>query len=466
MKKQGILIAAAILTAVTLCGCHSEESEPASSRAESSAQSTGKSETGTAENASPQANVTGLHLTDEEWCVLQNGASTSISDWYTEAESGWYHTRGYSAYSDPDAGWTDALQAQSDAFYASQLSPTVIWYYDRDSGEDVPLCARPNCLHNDAYCEAVSIAYRHTPLMQCGGTLYAAAVTAEEPYRTLLLSYAPDGTGITELCAFGEGYGEPEAMIIHRGYVWCLFRVWEEGRYYDMAPDAGSGFVIFGYEIATGKTTELLRCMPTEKNSKGFEDYPAAFTAGGDHLYFQTVSGDWTSQFPRGIYSIDLTSGKIESVAPRSFLLSAAKEILLYVDSDNVLHLRNLQTGEDTAHGKSSGETLTDGTYICTRMTHDGAEDRDNEYDEFIVYDMQMQPLGSISTDRKRSAAAFSLYQGTVNIALCGGHGFWGKFDPAQNDTVLMQCSIENIINGSAEWTPTCVLNHVEILGE
>lgn len=420
-----------------------------------------------------------LNLTGPEWCEIfaADNFDRYSTDWYTGTDAGWYHSKDASVWNDwlEYTKMTDAEKEEynevTEEYLSGRTNPNMIWYYDRETGEDVTLCDRPNCLHDgNDFCEATSGKYYRGALMYYDGALYAAACTPDK--RICLLSYALDGTGITELATFEKGEGESCGIVIHRGYVFCLFRVYQGGAPQPMTDpmqydaNVGSGFVIWGYEIATGKTTELLRALPEAKNSKGYESMPVLFTAGGDYVYFGTNTS-WPETYTKGFYGIDLNTGECKCMANVSQAAATGK-YLLYITEElgsKVFRILNTETGESTDYSNiPSGSIASDGTHVFVKK--DGSLVQEKQATVY-VYDMQMNPLGEISVGEGYDLNVISVSGGY----LYAERGF--LIDRNGNptilvspDVVLIRCKVEDILNGTAEWEELCMLFHDEKLSD
>lgn len=415
----------------------------------------------------------GLNLTETEWCDIRSGGCYNRygQDWFTGSDSGWYHQKDYSVWSDlhyenMSAEEQQRLETLVGKYLAEAPNSSTLWYYDLASGEDLPLCARANCLHDgNEYCEATSNKYSRGTPMYYDGVLYAPARSTDGEHpkeqRICLLSYDLNGTGITELATFEKGDADPLGIIIHRGYVFCMFRVYAGGEM--TAPDPtsgsyhpyqGSGYVIWGYEIATGKTTELLRVMPKENNSKGFEKVPDCFTAGGDYVYFGS-SAAWPATYTTGFYGIDLRTGEVSRILNVTQAAPVGKRLIYRTESSGKtpVCIYDTETGDTQEYlNIPGGNFASDGTHIFVM----GGDTR------ILIYDMEMNPLGTLDADD-----GYGFYDPVVKDGwLYLGRTFYSPGEqPAPDvllDTLLVRYRIDDILSGSAVCEKLCTIEHDE----
>ena len=242
-----------------------------------------------------EENLLGLHLTDQT-------DSYHMTGWTFEqilpapTETGWYH-------------------------FSYHLNGMV--YTDRETGQTVPLCAKPECAHDgNEGCVATSRYYNAGNPVYYDGYVYRLGYRMSDPenpgdsdYTQVLLRYEPDGSAVSEAAVFGQGesIGAP---VIHRGYIWCVV---EDNVYADMSIIQNQelrkwerlkdkvSWAIVGYEIATGETVTLYHS--SDNNS----DLPNNLHGDGDWLYMQG-SGYDPKGMNRGCIRISLYSGKCETI--------------------------------------------------------------------------------------------------------------------------------------------------------
>ena len=428
-----------------------------------------------------------LNLTDGgEWCEINTGDSY-IADqmWFTASDTGWYHEINFELIDDLRGGgensFTDAenerMDAAESAYNTSKPRNDIIWYYDSETGEDVPLCAHPNCLHDgNEYCEATTAKYYRGKPLYYDGVLYCAARSTDEDdpenYRRCLLSYALDGTGITELAVFSKGEADPLDMIIHRGYVFCLYRVRNgalpsESEFDFNNPYKGTGYAIYAYEIATGKTTEVLSVMPKENNSNDCEEPPRFLSAGGDMLYFSSESA-WPATYTVGLYGLNLRSGEVKALlsgTESSTRECTAGKYILYRKQVKVNQYQfcilDTETGESKTYSDiPSGITVSDGKHVAICKQAGTADDHCTVY----LYDMQMQLQGTLAGPAGRDFLTLRLIGGDICALMGASYRSGGIISADDPDTCLVRCKTADLKAGSADWETLCTIEKIQRL--
>ena len=208
----------------------------------------------------------------------------------------------------------------------------MLCYTDKETGQTVPVCAKPNCLHEaDEYCTATTINYAASYMKYYDGYLYTMTTkylkpdsrvsqnqlegegTSPDNCRQVLLRYAPDGTEITELADFGSGIGAA-SCVVNRGYIWCLVQLQQAGEEIEnpithrTQTFTSGGWQIWGYELATGKSVLVYDAMgdPTVNH---VNEAPRDLYAFGDYLYFSRTRNDWSGG--QGLSRLSLLTGDV-----------------------------------------------------------------------------------------------------------------------------------------------------------
>ncbi len=425
------------------------------------------------------AEALSLSLTDQEWNSMQAQPDYQqpSDSWAFPAESGWYHS--YTEDCVPSDGeLSEEFRNAQDALYGGRIymqnGMKIIRFCDRDTHEDVPLCARANCLHDGSeYCEATSAYYDHSELVCCDGVIYASAIKRDpnnmkDRGTAVLLSYAPDGTGITELCTFGEQYLDVYAMpVVHRGYVFCAF-----AKYHPLEYDAegvmtnyDTGYAILAYETATGKTQEIYSCMPKEGTGIGGSSAPLnVLTAGGDYLFHSIGNTVWQLADKQGIYALNLRTGEHTMLVEKTTAFSVHGSKVYYADWDSKprkVMMLDAATGERTVLFEGTlGDFVTDGEYIYT-----AAADYSKEHAGYTVQvlDMTGKIISSLAVPDKATVNQIKVCGDTVCVLTSGvlaeynGH-MAETYGIIAKDAAVLSCSREALLAGSAEWEQACTL--------
>lgn len=309
-------------------------------------------------------NGTELHLTDACADIPHFGMgyantqyNSRLRDYFCPAEPGWFY---WQPKIDAETGYID---------YASY----VLYYADRETGQSVPLCAKPNCLHDgNAFCTASTKVYDPAPVVFQDGYLYALTTkksdtdNKEKNTNTqVLLRYSADGTEITELSNFGAGYGN-SPIISHRGYLWFTVQLQNVGEEIENPithrPEifTSGGWQLCGYEIATGKVVCICDAAG-DPNVNHVNNAPRGSVAVGDYIYYEREHDDWSGS--QGVWRISLLTGKEEKVTDsQAFWVGMSQHDALHsqkkgmgANRETVLCRLDLETLEKTEIDSGSG---------------------------------------------------------------------------------------------------------------
>lgn len=254
-----------------------------------------------------------------------------------KAESGWYYVR--------------HVQMETGSYRR-------IFYQDAATGEEVALCARPECTHNNEYCVAENTKYSGIPQTYYDGWLYGVSLDTsrddpeeQDPDKIwfsgggapVLVRYAPDGTELERLVDFADVFPEnldrtdiyDVEMVGHRGGLWisALFE-----RSYVIESDdtalehhAAQGYGLFHYDIASGKMT-LVAHMPLTKDAH--PQIPHDLRGVGDYLYFRTANVDWQDPLNGdNVCRVNIRTGAVEKVVSGAVQYAIGNERVLFLEA-------------------------------------------------------------------------------------------------------------------------------------
>ena len=351
----------------------------------------------------------------------------------------------------------DGIYYRTDEYDGS--GQTLYQFCDR-SGTAVPLCARANCLHDgSAFCEASADTYRRTWLLSADGTLYSFADKKNGNFDfsfPVLLSYAPDGTGIEELAYWEMPYTAAGVtdFCVHRGCLYALVSILDDPDFQDntivgsQADCSRRGYAVIGYDPRERRQFVVCEEMPPA-GKPGRLTEPTTLWGSGDDLYF------WQPKQPRsgdGIHRVSLLtgeaetylSGNIPAIAP-----SAERFIRIDASAGNPrMLLRDPGTDTDTlldmqAAGDVSWEhMLFDGVYLYTESAENSV----------LLLSTDMQICGSIAIPEDMQLLHMFSDGETLTVILRKRTA-----DPMQGIDPLrdgLKCSVSDLIAGKAEWLP------------
>ena len=424
-----------------------------------------------------------LHLTDEE----NDPAAVPQQFWGiqwaapAETEDGWYW------YGSKDAFRVIPMQDENGSTWDDISHYNGYYFKSKETGETVPLCARPNCLHDgDEFCEATSSLYNnHNYLTLFDGKLCSVAAKGvedgEEGCSVAVLSYAPDGTGIEELASLDLPYSYCTAGVycVYRG---CIFAVVGIDDGIDSVNELGkpayirrNGYTIIAYDPQSGKISRLFTSMPGEGES-GVSKVPCYLFGIGDDLYFAQgrINGggnDPSTVGKDGIHRIDLLTGQ-ETCLIESQLgqVAASRSKLLYISLDKIdseMYLYDPAT-EEKKRVMRSEVPNTNWNYFRMDEEHVYVETwrlDDRKYPSgygVIICDLDLHPVSEVwmDPDYCGNICALSLVDGKIVI---GAEPYTaeeqeqmeaeGKYTLSSRAAVFT-CPIADALAGSGRFTP------------
>ncbi|MDE6594100.1 MAG: hypothetical protein K2K57_13690 [Oscillospiraceae bacterium] len=221
-----------------------------------------------------------------------------------------------------DTPWNNGANnvMETDTGWYTNMSRTNLLnlhYIDKDSGVDVFLCSRPECLHEGgSSCTATYNGLETINTVMYNGDIYFAAYEQDEETAGIALyRAAADGSSIDKVsdvykikfpqddrCDIGH-----EPFIIHRGYAYIPFDISKSS-----LPGVG-GYIDSGLmkvNIYTGETAEIV------SDDEGYFSRRVSRLKGcGDFVYFD-LSGGTTE--PQGTWQYDTVTGVCSPVDIKS----------------------------------------------------------------------------------------------------------------------------------------------------
>ena len=415
--------------------------------------------------------VTKLHLT----------AQTDSIEAVMQSEHGYYFLGGsveYAARKDRETG-----MEQLEQLFGRNGAP-VLMYADKETGAVVPVCARPNCLHDgDLFCPASTRAYSEVRPIYYDGWIYSVSIKYDEPdaidpqygMRTnynghqVLLRYAPDGTEITELYDFGACSGDYRPVTaVHRGYLWLSCVLVHEGETV-VNPLTGEeelfqngGYEIWGYEFKTGKLTKMYEDL-AEPSANVVKQPPNALCGIGDDLYFQIQKEVWSGT--NSVYRLNLLSGEVSDAGKGNLEYGFSDTHILrrqlagVGSAEEGWYLTNLASGTETFLG--SWSTGCDNAYLSKDYLY-----KEQYGTTLQICDFNGNVLGEIPLSQHFSLKEYPKnwklsYQFDPSGCVTDGMIYasyrvsWFESDTGFNwelESGMLACPVEEILNGKTEW--------------
>lgn len=397
-----------------------------------------------------------LHLTEDDSKRMPM-SSLLQRFWLTETDKGYY--------------WCRADEDNRRSFYS---------YLDKESGESVPLCIRPNCLHDGSeFCTASTEAYGKEQLFAYGGKLWtiSTAKTDGHPHAAVLC-YEPDGSSITRIADFSFPYDAYTnsllAEIQFRGYLFALIEI-DVPIQADALFDAGNlmrGYALVCYELAAGKADFLWTSEPDPAHPSPRED-PSMLWGSGDAVYF----GGPKINKGCAVYEINLHTPEIKKIiSDIPDCIVPARDGVYYVTHDmngSALMRYDYQTGGETRLNRTamsgdidwtSGFAADDRYFYSFSRKPLTAEEMEQAPGSVFgcrlhISDHDCQPAAEIDIDEWSTAFPYS-------IVCSDNEYFYMKWDePAENGSeteYLIRTKIDALIaDGTppAEWERLLILS-------
>lgn len=366
------------------------------------------------------------------------------------------------------------IMETEDGYYyneAMAFNELSLRFYDKATGKDLFLCAKPECTHDgNSFCAATAGKLKTCYTAMYGDGIYITVLDRkEERTEYKLLKASLDGTELTEICTFLNVNNAEENpvimmstsnnMVIHRGYAFVPYFIStsESG----MMGKTGAAVI----DIQSGKY-ELISELDMSE-TLGIEN----ITADGDCFYYTAYfsntrenrfySYNFKTKEEKEIpeiskisnYEIDSytpVDGKLWFVANTDGMMT--NDVYIYDSKTNTTEKSEVFTqklGELTEIYDTEGnlQTVNFDIYTLAKLRYDGeylyvAErgffGRDyNEWEmQLHIFTLDGEELGSFIYERE-GACQMNIVNSTVYIQTTGG---------------VEYCAVSDIIDGKTEW--------------
>ena len=162
-------------------------------------------------------------------------------------------------------------------------------YHDNTTGDDIYLCAKPECTHDgNDFCAATNKGSYVLYMGMYESNIYIASLGAGEGLHCKLLKASLDGTELTEICTFVQTANTPEssialyrdthAMVLHRGYACIPYTLVDR-----MAGIATTGLAII--HLSDG-SVQYMPEYEHEHSIKAQANYYTNVIPYGDYIYY------------------------------------------------------------------------------------------------------------------------------------------------------------------------------------
>lgn len=243
-------------------------------------------------------------------------------------------------YPDSDYMWNPDIMETENGFYISGTSALFLQYHDKQSGNEIMLCSKPECPHDGREtCTATYKTMNVSNAVLYNNFIYFAGVDSDgENITVSLYKVAPDGSSLDRLFTFYSVKDNLNAnelclynpkLLIHRGYVYInieLYRLEEAGQY--------SGFIGGGFyrgDLRTGSASAVIPYNDfwSDKRVNG-DIYPC-----GDYICYVNLTNG-----KEKYYRLGLTSDSPEQV------FSDNDNLAVFAAESNKLYVQEYPEGE------------------------------------------------------------------------------------------------------------------------
>ncbi len=249
----------------------------------------------------------------------------------------------------------NAIMETEKGYYTNTSSPDgghMIRFYERDTENQIFLCAKPECMHDGN--ESCAATYKNLECINSllyDGAIYTLAIEDGDVISYSLYKAALDGTSFTKVGdAFsvsnsaGESYEAMGGMyfMIHKGYAYIPYHLNLGESTFGFA---GSGLVKM--DIITGKTETLA------SGENYFSAYPHGTAVGsGDYVYYN-LNGVRNDDPDTGTYRHNIKTGETEKLTDYAWGITVGEKYFYAVGvrEDDSNCIMKLDKNEDFLSG-------------------------------------------------------------------------------------------------------------------
>ena len=404
----------------------------------------------------------------------------------------------------PDADKYDAhIMKGTDGYYYTKYKSVgdnkatmAVYYYDKASGQSIPLCSKPQCMHDgNDFCTATGGGiYRiyESLVTMYNGYIYRLGNNAAETENWSLSLLKMDLQG-NELSEVADVFSVPmtdeiqitpqiRSAVFHYGKLFVsvsiLRETWENALYI--------------VDLASGEVKEI-NIAPAENGTKKWGESVCSYiTADGDYLYYTirccrfdntTIQSENHMTYNRTVmhrYNIKTGATEVISALPDVYSSFTVADGIIYYTvadrSDNTISLYSYDIANDktTTLADKLQQNYVDGKYVeqnqkatvvtdkkylyvCTRgLTGHYAESNADKYKQddidFYIYSLDGKELlhGLPGIDMTMDSYAYSLSAVDGELYLNFSDEVYGDEEDLSG---MYTIKTEDLINGGTEWT-------------
>ena len=365
-----------------------------------------------------------------------------------------------------DTPYNRLIMETENGYYTNTGHGMFLRFYERDTENQIFLCAKPECLHDGS--ETCVATYKNLETINTvlyDGALYILALENGDTVKLSLYKAALDGTSLTKVgdvftVANSAGEETVEALgglyfIIHKGYAYIPYHITLG---YGSLGFAGGGLVKMN--ISDGSTEQLY------SGEDYFSAYPYSLQGSGDYVWFTMRGYNYDPKAEPGIYLYNAETGELKKIMDGDLSITVsdtriyARGISENSGEDRQLAIychdkKNIENGGDlsvnaTPFAEGFGNKIN--TIIAYKdMVIAGCRGEISIYNEdgeklgeFICYDSETDSMFSDDANIAVSNCKIYLMDYYLNRT--------GKFYNDKYFRVIYSCPIEDIISGTGEW--------------
>lgn len=202
-----------------------------------------------------------------------------------------------------------SISESDGALYFSHYGQSngYIWYYDLETSQSGKLCAKPECTHDSAQCNAYSVVAGNVNVYD--GKLYwvgSCFGQAEACLQRLSL----DGSDREVLRTYPDAGGVGTTFRLHRGYLYC-------GRVINEVHDGQSSARIILTQEKIEGPGDNEPIVVYEKSVSGLSTPQFQYVLSGNTLYLAVSGEEQPGSFSSAFYRYDIAARSLQCVEER-----------------------------------------------------------------------------------------------------------------------------------------------------
>ena len=246
------------------------------------------------------------------------------------------------------------IMETEDGYYTNNIygngNHLALRFYERDTENQVFLCAKPECTHDGG--ESCAATYKDLECLSSilyDGAIYNLTIEGGDTVSLCLYKAALDGTSFTKVgdaFTVANSAGESKVdylgyLMIHKGYAYISYRISLGESSFGFA---GSGLVKM--DISNGKCEQLY------SGENYFSAYAQALTGSGDYVYY-TMYG---KPEETGFYRYDTKTGELEKYWDMFPVVGERKFFVVGYDDEDMKTTAVYSCGKEKADIEKAAE--------------------------------------------------------------------------------------------------------------